>query len=144
MNLVVDASVVLKWFVEEDGSAAAETVAAENDLIAPDLVIAEVCNGLWTIARLGRLSLADATEAAHVFEGWFEALVPIRELARRAFELGGMLDHPVYDCFYLALAEARDTVLVTADRRFAARVAASPLAPRLRLLHDAAGMANQT
>jgi predicted nucleic acid-binding protein len=32
------------------------------------------------------------------------------------------LDHPDYDCFYLALAEQRQATLVTADRRLLNRV----------------------
>jgi len=33
------------------------------------------------------------------------------------------LDHPVYDCFYLALAEREQSVVVTADRRLITRLA---------------------
>jgi predicted nucleic acid-binding protein len=36
--------------------------------------------------------------------------------ARRALEVAGRLDHPVYDCLYLALAEAHGAGLATADR----------------------------
>jgi predicted nucleic acid-binding protein len=36
----------------------------------------------------------------------------------------------VYDCFYLALSEAEDAPLVTADRRLVAKVAGTPFAAR--------------
>jgi len=39
------------------------------------------------------------------------------------------LDHPVYDCFYLALAELERNSMVTADQRLLARLSGSKLAP---------------
>jgi predicted nucleic acid-binding protein len=45
-------------------------------------------------------------------------LVASISLLPRAVELALILNHTIYDCLYLALAELRDTVLVTADRRF--------------------------
>jgi len=53
----------------------------------------------------------------------FDELVPLAGLSRRAAAIALALDHPVYDCFYLALAEARDAPMVTADRRLLRRVA---------------------
>jgi predicted nucleic acid-binding protein len=46
-------------------------------------------------------------------------------LASRAFEIAAELRHPVYDCFYLALAEREEASLVTADRRLIGRLAGS-------------------
>jgi len=39
---------------------------------------------------------------------------------------GGRLGHSIYDCFYPAAALLRDTTLVTAGRRFAAKAADHP------------------
>jgi predicted nucleic acid-binding protein len=44
------------------------------------------------------------------------------------------LNHPAYDCFYLAMAIAEDIPLVTADRRFLTACMASPHAGRVRAL----------
>jgi predicted nucleic acid-binding protein len=38
-------------------------------------------------------------------------------LASRAFDIGRALDHAVYDCFYLALAERLSLPLITADAK---------------------------
>jgi len=46
-----------------------------------------------------------------------------RDLAPEAFRLARLLDHPVYDCLYLALAMESGAPVVTADRRFAAAAA---------------------
>jgi predicted nucleic acid-binding protein len=45
------------------------------------------------------------------------------------------LDHPVYDCFYLALAEDRHATLVTADGRLLNRLQDTQWAPLAVDLH---------
>jgi predicted nucleic acid-binding protein len=47
-------------------------------------------------------------------------LVPVVELLPRAIELAFDLQHPIYDCVYLALAEREKAALITADRRLIA------------------------
>ena len=44
-----------------------------------------------------------------------DALIPIEDLRLRALELSLELDHPIYDCFYLALAERERALLVCVD-----------------------------
>jgi predicted nucleic acid-binding protein len=51
-----------------------------------------------------------------------------RRRAARALAIASAIEHPAYDCFYLALAELRDTRMVTADRRLQSRLAATPWA----------------
>ena len=51
-----------------------------------------------------------------------------------ALRLGAELDHPVYDCLYLALALERGAALATADRRFLDAVRRAGALPPERLL----------
>jgi predicted nucleic acid-binding protein len=51
-------------------------------------------------------------------------LWPMRRLVDPAFELARRLDHPAYDCFYLALAAERDAPFVTADLRLVRKLRA--------------------
>lgn len=123
MTTVIDASVALKWFIEEGGSEqAAALVAGSELLIAPDLIIAEVCNAAWKAVRAGTMLPAQQDYAATRLPAVLDELVPLSSLAERAAEMSRILDHPAYDCFYLALAERRDAKLVTADRRLLGRV----------------------
>ena len=46
----------------------------------------------------------------------FDGLIPLAALAQRAVVISRLLNHPVYDCFYLALAEERSAKLMTADQ----------------------------
>jgi predicted nucleic acid-binding protein len=130
---VVDASVALKWFVDEDGSDVARTLLG-GPLTAPDLLMAEVANGLWTMARTGRLAPEAPGAALRRLPRYFDHLAPLAPLAPRAAEIAGALDHPAYDAFYLALAEAGHGEVVTADRRLAAAAARSPWRGLVRLL----------
>jgi predicted nucleic acid-binding protein len=45
------------------------------------------------------------------------------DLTQPAMAIARDLDHPVYDCVYLALARRRHAPLVTLDRRLTARLA---------------------
>lgn len=126
MTLVIDASVALKWFVEEDGSAcAAALLMAAELLVAPDLIVAEVCNAAWKAVRAGTMVPEQQDHAASRLAAVFDELVPMAPLARHAAELSRMLDHPAYDCFYLGLSEQRDAPLVTAARKLLQRVEAT-------------------
>lgn len=135
MTLVVDASVALKLFVSEPDSAAAEALYVSGEFfLAPDLVLAEVANGLWKLARRSELSEAQFLEAIIKLPLVYGELVPLDMLLEAAANIARDIDHPVYDCFYLALAEARAVPLVTADKRLVARVAGSRFAPLVRPL----------
>ena len=106
MSLVVDASVAIKWFVEEVRSDAARTILGSGEtLIAPDLVVPEACNAAWKRVRRGELSQEHGLAIARAVLMSFDRLIATAELASRAFSLGHRFNHPLYDCFYIALAE---------------------------------------
>lgn len=137
MRLTVDASVVVKWSVSEELAANATLLLAHRlDLHAPDLVFAEFANACWTKFRRGQLP----DVAQHLAE--MERLPTritlhsIGSLALRGAEIALVLDHPVYDCLYLACAEGTGSQLVTADRRFANKVQASAVEIPVRYLGD--------
>ena len=117
MTLVVDASVALKWFLPDQPLAAEalSVVRRGSTLIAPDILIAEVCNAAWRSARLGRIGQDQVNEIAAILPRFFDALVDAALLAPRAVAIAAELDHPIYDCLYVALAEARQARLISAD-----------------------------
>lgn len=116
-KLVVDASVAIKWLVPEPGWSAARSLYTAFSLFAPDLVCAECANILWKKHRRQELSQSELIEATERIAAFDVDLVPLRDLTRPAGELSLYLDHPAYDCFYLALAITEDCRLVTADER---------------------------
>lgn len=115
--IVIDGRVAVKWVVEEDDSEAA-TDLARYELWAPDLMWVESANALWAKARRGELDAGEVVERVEVLGKVPVTLVPQQELLEHALRLALELEHPVYDCLYLACALRQGTYVVTADRRF--------------------------
>ena len=117
MTLVVDASVAAQWILDEEGSGRANALRSERDLIAPSLIVAELGNALWKAATVMGFSENDALSAVRAILVPFNRIIPLEDLRQRALEIAIELKHPIYDCFYLALAERERAPLVTSDRR---------------------------
>jgi len=116
MTWVVDASVAVKWFVDEVRSAEARAVLASGQpIIAPDLIIPETCNTAWKKVRRGDISLEQGAAMVRALPLSFDRLAATAPLSERALDLARRFDHPAYDCFYVALAESESAVLITDD-----------------------------
>ena len=126
MQLVVDASVAVKWLVEEEDSDAAEGLLdARYELFAPRLLASEVGNALWRKVRMGELERSHAGALASAISEMAVRWMPDDEIGPDAVRLSLALDRPVYDCVYLALAHRLGATLVTADARFVNALAAT-------------------
>ncbi|MBP2295379.1 type II toxin-antitoxin system VapC family toxin [Azospirillum rugosum] len=127
---VLDASVAVRWFFPEEGrEAALDLLRTSSFLYAPDLLVSEACNVAWKKVRLGQATPDQAIDVAKRLRTFFAELIPSQALAPRAVEIALDLGHPVYDAFYVALAEQRSLTLITADRRLVSRVAGTRYAP---------------
>ena len=135
MNLVVDASVACKWFFEENLSSEARALAeSDATFSAPDMILVECANAAWRRVRGNTVPEAQAQAFLKALPQWFESLVPSERLNQVAFDMACVLEHPVHDCQYLALAEDQETRLVTADLAFADRVVRSRWKDRIESL----------
>ena len=123
-RLVIDASVAVKWVVPEPDSKHAECLL-EHGLVAPDLLFAECANVLWKKVRRGELTKGEADVAAQTLEQADLTIVSARAYVIRATAIAVELDHPAYDGIYLAVAEALQLRLVTADDRLIRKVGQS-------------------
>lgn len=115
-GLVVDASVAIKWFVDEPDSAEAVAVL-RHPIAAPDLLAPECANILWKKVGRGELRANEAETIALALEGAVITLHPTRSYLADATRIACALGRAASDCFYLALAEKLQQPLVTADRR---------------------------
>ena len=120
---VIDASVAIKWVVEEDETQGALAVLREYQLFSPDLIFAECANILWKKVRRSEITEDEATEAAYLLRNARIEVLPVRRLIESALHLAVELDHAAYDCVYLALALENECPFVTADRRLMRKVA---------------------
>jgi predicted nucleic acid-binding protein len=116
-TFVVDASIAIKWVVEEDGTAEALALHRKFRLIAPELLVGECANILWKKVQRGELSKDEALLAARLLQAAEFELLPMRSLFEAATRMSIEIDHPAYDCVYLALAADSQCRFVTADER---------------------------
>jgi len=122
MTIVVDASVALKWVIPEVLSDRADSLRGRGDrLLAPDLLLPEAANALWKKLMRREITAREASQAMDLLMVSGLDLRPSAPLVGRALALARRLRHPVYDCVYLALAQAEGATLVTADHRLRLR-----------------------
>ena len=118
--LILDTSVVLRWFLEkgEADLAAARRIreaflSGRCRLGAPDLLLMEVANALTSGRR------ANPKEVSEVIVTIFEIGIQLFEIQLgalvRAVELASTYRLAVYDTYFLALAIEAGGLLVTAD-----------------------------
>jgi predicted nucleic acid-binding protein len=122
-ELVIDASVAIKWVAPEALSERAVALLEGPRLAAPDLLVAECANILWKKVARSEMEGDAAIVAAQAIERVEIELVPMRLLLAESLKLALELDHPAYDCLYLALALARGCRFVTADGRLVNKLA---------------------
>ena len=133
-HVVVDASVAVKWVIEEPGTEAALALRNEGVLHAPDFMLVEVANVFWSKVRRRLLTRAQA-------DGGYEAIAsvpflrtPLAELVLPARSTAFALDVTVYDAVYVALAQRWNCPLATADGKLAQAMEASGVRPGALLI----------
>tara|TARA_B100000315_G_C14513623_1_gene558168 strand:- start:139 stop:945 length:807 start_codon:yes stop_codon:yes gene_type:complete len=137
LTLIIDASVAIKWFVDENLEAnARHIVEYHRDLEAPDFIVTEVANIVWKKHTRKEIDPSQEHTIVAAVPQYIPNLTPILDLNERAFELALELDHPVYDCLYLACAEMHNGTVVTADKRFFNKLQSTPYKEQIRFLDD--------
>ncbi|MGB4593497.1 MAG: type II toxin-antitoxin system VapC family toxin [Coriobacteriia bacterium] len=117
MELVSDASVLVKCLVDEPGSAAAVRVMrAATEIVCPELVYAECANALWKRSHRGQVDDNAVGEALANLLAYPLQPLPLADLTADALHIALEFDHPIYDCYYVAAAIQSGFTLVTADR----------------------------
>jgi predicted nucleic acid-binding protein len=120
MKYVLDASVGLKWVMNEVDSDKARRVRddfrkAIVELLAPDCYVLEAAHGLTKAERRGIV-----TDSGKL---WDELMLDCPDLYHsitlmvRAIQISRQFHQAVYDCLYVALAEREGCELLTADDR---------------------------
>ena len=99
MRIVVAARVAVKWLVpESDSTIAMQLLDRSYEPHAPRLLVSEITNVIWRIARSGSLERYEAhrlaAEAAGMSLNWTDDEAICVEALRIALELG----HPAYNC----------------------------------------------
>ena len=118
---VIDASVVIKWFLNEADSDKAIFIRKCNSLgnmilIVPDLIFTEILNGM-------KYKKFDKEELNEInFTLWNIGFVIKRinkEILDKAIEISLKYNFTIYDSIYIALSEIHNCELITADEELA-------------------------
>lgn len=112
--IVVDASAAIRALLH-DGEA--RRYLSTESLAAPHLIDAEVLQALRRLAARGVVGSADAERAVRQWSRLGLTRLAIHGLTSRIWALRHNLS--AYDASYVALAEALDCPLLTADARLA-------------------------
>jgi predicted nucleic acid-binding protein len=117
---VVDTSIVVKWFLAEEGSEAAETylralLEGTARLIAPSSLFVELASTLWVQRRNG----LTAALALQMYQK--AVLLPLQvfdtnDLLPAGLEAAYRYQISPYDAVFVVLARQLDCELITADR----------------------------
>jgi predicted nucleic acid-binding protein len=125
---VIDASVVVKWFVPEVHSdAARRLLALPHEYVAPDLVFAETANTIWKKIRREELTPEEGQQLVADIGRIAVEAVSCRALAEDAHALANATGRTVYDSMYVALAVRLNTRAITADDRLEAALKKIPV-----------------
>jgi predicted nucleic acid-binding protein len=136
IRIVVDASVAVKWVLREEHGTAARRILSTRALLAPHLLWAEVGSTLWKRHRRRESSVEEVRHMLAEIQQLPVITFAHWPLLPQALDLAMSLDQTVHDCLYLALAEARNSVMVTADRRFHDVVSDSVWGDRIVWIED--------
>ncbi len=119
MNYVLDASVVMKWFVPEIHweKAALLQSYSETSLHAPDFLQLECTNILIKKVRRKELQEGEANMIQELLLVMPVQVYPWQELLIEAGRVAHETYRSVYDCLYLVLAKHLNGKMITADKK---------------------------
>ena len=133
MRLVLDPSVVVKWYVPEPGWEDAWELKAwlqvgPRHVMVPDLFVPEISNVLWKKSRL--LKEISRDSASNILKEVLALpfqILPAASFILEAFQIAHRHRVAVYDALYVALAVQQRCALVTADDALSRRLEKSSL-----------------
>lgn len=120
MKYVLDCSVALKWVLPELHSDKARKLRDDyrqhvHQLLAPDILPTEAAHGLARAERRKIIPVGDAAKLLADILSTAPQFHPHYLLLSRALAIASQMRVGVYDCLYVALAEAETCELVSAD-----------------------------
>ncbi len=141
-RLVIDSSVVIKWYVAEEYQAPATAIRdryreGNLDLLVPDLFYAEIGNIVWKKRLTQGLAVADARRIIDAVLTLPLEVTPNSQLSTEAYHLAEEHGRTVYDSLYLALALSVECQFVSAaSERGSPHFTGHSMAGRLALMRQ--------
>lgn len=119
-GFILDSSVVIKWFCEEEDTQTALAfreghIKGELEIVDPDLVLYEIANALRYNKSISENDVKGAVDS--LLRLGIDIIVPTKEVTDEAVSLAFKYDITVYDAYFIALAKALQFTSVTADEK---------------------------
>lgn len=117
---ILDASVVVKWFVEEEGNEIALAIREkfwkkDIDIIVPDLLLYEISNALKHNPKFNEKDVKDAVES--LINMGIRILIPSLDIFKKAIDIAFSYEITLYDAYYVALSDELKIPFITADKK---------------------------
>ncbi len=122
---VLDASVILKWFIEEGGSKKAVLLKdaharGEITITVPDLLILEASNVLRHNSAFSQSKTIECIK--YLYDLKLDIVTPVLDITIATIQLAYKRNITFYDAIYIALAQELEFQYVTADKKLYAKV----------------------
>ena len=119
-EIVIDASVVVKWFIEENDSDKArflrdKFIDGKIELIVPSLLYFEVLNALKYSQLFDLSELNDAGESLENYG--FKVITIKKEIRKHMIKFAVDREISIYDASYLGLSIGLGKIFCTADEK---------------------------
>ncbi len=117
-TLVIDASVIVKWFLNEENSEKARVIRSDFEkgkisIIVPELLFLEILNSL----KYNKVKEQNIIAANNILFGLdFDVEGLNEEITLKAVENSVKYNITIYDALYVTLAQVYGTFLITADK----------------------------
>jgi len=120
MEIIIDASVVVKWFIEENDSDKAvfirdKFIDGKVELYVPTLLYFEVLNALKYSQLFRPTELEDAGESIENYG--FKVILIKNEIRKHMIKVAVDYDLSIYDASYLGLSIGLEKIFCTADEK---------------------------
>ena len=134
-GFVLDSSVVIKWFSEEENTAEAlifreKHIQGEIEVVEPDLILYEVANVLRYNKSINENDVKAAVDSLIALG--IDIIVPTKEVTDEAVSLAFQYGLTVYDAYFIALAKVLCFIFITADEKLHQKVKKLPLVHLLK------------
>ena len=118
--LVLDASVLLKWFKQEKYTEIATRIKDDfvngvHEIVVPDLILYEITNAMRHDKRFDARLVKESLDNLIKME--IDIVIPSQDLISHAIEISYNNNVTIYDAIYIALAELNNAVFITADEK---------------------------
>jgi predicted nucleic acid-binding protein len=113
--MVIDTNIALSCIVENDVSLS--TLLIKNTLFAPNFAKVETLNILRKYHTLKHIPMPIVDNFYNDYINLIDVFVPDNDILHSAKTISFTINHPIYDCLFLALSQEYSLPFISADKK---------------------------